>query len=350
MYELAYLKQIGHVTDYADKFELLLRNVDLPETYAVSYFLGGLKSEISLQISMFKPQTMIEVVSLAKLQEDALILLGNKHYNDFSLSMDYVVEIPPKHLGVDTTADICSEGDSLTRSELVVFDEMPNRKYVENDIENVVNKIDELIVFEEISEKGSIGTETENCTRELSMKKIVFEVQGSSTIAESFENVLERENMLMINEVEHDKFMFHSKEESPLIKVSNVLFDQLYEENEFFKTKAENGTMKGCSIHLLRDYGWEVELLEGVVISVRFVHEVLRMRTNVYAKEDFRSTMINIGLIILWQAYSQLELLPRTSNTWLGLLRPPPEPPPQGSRILRISTPLQPLGIKTVIE
>ncbi|KAL7104736.1 hypothetical protein ACP275_07G001600 [Erythranthe tilingii] len=108
--------------------------------------------------------------------------------------------------------------------------------------------------------------------------------------------------------------------------------------------------MKDCSIHLLSDSGWEVELLEGVVILVRLVPEVLRMRTNDYAKEDFRSTRVNIGLIILWQAYSEMELLPRTSNVWLGLLRPPPEPPPQGSRISRISTSLQTLGIKTVLE
>ncbi|KAG8366076.1 hypothetical protein BUALT_Bualt17G0038300 [Buddleja alternifolia] len=49
MAELMNLKQTGSVKEYLDKFDELLNNVELFETYAISCFLAGLKSEIAIQ-------------------------------------------------------------------------------------------------------------------------------------------------------------------------------------------------------------------------------------------------------------------------------------------------------------
>ncbi|KAG8369325.1 hypothetical protein BUALT_Bualt15G0139500 [Buddleja alternifolia] len=47
MAELANLKQTGSIQDYLDKFDELMNCVDLSENYAISCFLGGVKSEIA---------------------------------------------------------------------------------------------------------------------------------------------------------------------------------------------------------------------------------------------------------------------------------------------------------------
>ncbi|KAG8386544.1 hypothetical protein BUALT_Bualt03G0159400 [Buddleja alternifolia] len=81
MSELMNLRQIGAVKEYLDKFDELLNNVDLNESYAVSCFLPGLKSEIEVQVRMFKPKNLQEDVSLAKLQEQALILAQKRNHS-----------------------------------------------------------------------------------------------------------------------------------------------------------------------------------------------------------------------------------------------------------------------------
>lgn len=50
--ELMRLKQKGSVQDYQDQFE------ELPESYAASCFLSGLKEELQLSVRMFMPTTL----------------------------------------------------------------------------------------------------------------------------------------------------------------------------------------------------------------------------------------------------------------------------------------------------
>ena len=57
MGELKALKQEGSVLEYQEQFEELLNRVDLPEDYATSCFISGLKTEIQLAVRMFKPKT-----------------------------------------------------------------------------------------------------------------------------------------------------------------------------------------------------------------------------------------------------------------------------------------------------
>ncbi|KAG8390797.1 hypothetical protein BUALT_Bualt01G0120900 [Buddleja alternifolia] len=50
----------------------------LPYHYALSCFLGGLKSEISVNVRMFRPKSLQEAISLSKLQEQAILLSHKK--------------------------------------------------------------------------------------------------------------------------------------------------------------------------------------------------------------------------------------------------------------------------------
>ncbi|KAG8374641.1 hypothetical protein BUALT_Bualt10G0017100 [Buddleja alternifolia] len=84
MAELMNLKQTGSVKEYLDKFDELLNNVELSETYAISYFLAGLKSEIAIQVRMFKPKSLKEAISLSKLQEQSIYLANRKPYSNTS--------------------------------------------------------------------------------------------------------------------------------------------------------------------------------------------------------------------------------------------------------------------------
>ncbi|GKB58284.1 reverse transcriptase [Tanacetum coccineum] len=77
--ELKKLKQDGTVKDYQQKFEALLNMVELEEKHAISLFLGGLKSEISLQIRMFTLHTLTEAFYMAKMQEQTLVALKSRY-------------------------------------------------------------------------------------------------------------------------------------------------------------------------------------------------------------------------------------------------------------------------------
>ncbi|GJT37834.1 reverse transcriptase [Tanacetum coccineum] len=52
MVEIKNLKQDGEVKVYQEQFEVLLNRLDLTESYAVSFFIGGLKSEIGMPVRM----------------------------------------------------------------------------------------------------------------------------------------------------------------------------------------------------------------------------------------------------------------------------------------------------------
>ena len=69
MGELKSLKQSGSVQEYHDLFEELLNRVDLPEDYATSCFVSGLKPEIQLTVRMFMPRNVQHARTLAKIEE-----------------------------------------------------------------------------------------------------------------------------------------------------------------------------------------------------------------------------------------------------------------------------------------
>lgn len=65
------LIQTGSVSDYEDRFEELRaqvaqKNRGFIEDYFVSSFLSGLKDNIKNSVRMFRPQTLLDTVFLAK--------------------------------------------------------------------------------------------------------------------------------------------------------------------------------------------------------------------------------------------------------------------------------------------
>ena len=73
MVELKNLKQTSTVQVYQDKFEDLLNRMNLTESLAMSLFIGGLKDEISMPVRMFKPLSLADLFSMAKMQKATLL-------------------------------------------------------------------------------------------------------------------------------------------------------------------------------------------------------------------------------------------------------------------------------------
>nr|GEV85514.1 cytochrome P450 [Tanacetum cinerariifolium] len=83
MVEIKNLKQDGEVKVYQEQFEVLLNRLDLTESYVVSLFIGGLKSEISMPVRMFKPTTLKDASCLTRMQEATLALTKTKHVSQY---------------------------------------------------------------------------------------------------------------------------------------------------------------------------------------------------------------------------------------------------------------------------
>ncbi|XP_022041343.1 uncharacterized protein LOC110943921 [Helianthus annuus] len=83
------LIQTGELEDYCDEFDLLLNKVTLPDEYTISLFIEGLKPEIKCHVKMFKPKTLRETYSLARLQNQSNKTLGLGSMNTGSTSYKY---------------------------------------------------------------------------------------------------------------------------------------------------------------------------------------------------------------------------------------------------------------------
>ncbi|RVW71683.1 Transposon Ty3-I Gag-Pol polyprotein [Vitis vinifera] len=76
--DLRNLRQIGSLQSYMDEFDELYPRADIKESHALSFFLSGLIDELQMPVRMFKPQTLADAYSLARLQEIAVAALQNK--------------------------------------------------------------------------------------------------------------------------------------------------------------------------------------------------------------------------------------------------------------------------------
>ncbi|KAG8390639.1 hypothetical protein BUALT_Bualt01G0104600 [Buddleja alternifolia] len=52
--------------EYLDRLDELMNCVELSEPYAISCFLGGLKSEIAINVRIFKPRTLQDAISVTE--------------------------------------------------------------------------------------------------------------------------------------------------------------------------------------------------------------------------------------------------------------------------------------------
>lgn len=71
---LSHIQQVGSLRDYQREFEKLGNRVHgWTQKAMVGTFMGGLKSEIAEGIRMFKPQTLKEAISLARMRDELLV-------------------------------------------------------------------------------------------------------------------------------------------------------------------------------------------------------------------------------------------------------------------------------------
>ena len=73
------LRQRGSVEDYQTEFEVLSNKISgLGEDFRINTFLSGLKDELRITVTMFKPSTLAAAFGLARLQEEEV---NGKHYS-----------------------------------------------------------------------------------------------------------------------------------------------------------------------------------------------------------------------------------------------------------------------------
>jgi len=69
------LKHITTVAAYIEAFERLSHRIDnLPESFLLDCFVGGLKEDIRLEVKLKKPCTMTDAMGLSRLVEEKLNL------------------------------------------------------------------------------------------------------------------------------------------------------------------------------------------------------------------------------------------------------------------------------------
>lgn len=67
------LKQSTTVATYIESFERLSHRIEnLPESFLLGCFVGGLKEEIRLEVKLKKPRTVVDAMGLARLVEEKM--------------------------------------------------------------------------------------------------------------------------------------------------------------------------------------------------------------------------------------------------------------------------------------
>lgn len=67
------IKQIGSLRDYQRKFEYLSTRIhEWLEKTLIGFFIGGLKSEITVEVKLKKTKTLMQVLEIAQIKEDQL--------------------------------------------------------------------------------------------------------------------------------------------------------------------------------------------------------------------------------------------------------------------------------------
>nr|GEU48888.1 hypothetical protein [Tanacetum cinerariifolium] len=83
MSELKNLKYETTAREYEDAFDSLLSRVEISEDHVISFFMGGLPTEIEMRVRMFKPKTLAGAYCLTNLQEATLNAVKKKGRSAF---------------------------------------------------------------------------------------------------------------------------------------------------------------------------------------------------------------------------------------------------------------------------
>ena len=79
MSEIKNVKYETNSKDYQDVFDTFLSRVDISEDRAISFYLGGLPTELEMAVRMFKPKSLADAYSLTNLQEATLNAIKKKN-------------------------------------------------------------------------------------------------------------------------------------------------------------------------------------------------------------------------------------------------------------------------------
>lgn len=63
---------MGSLSDYNDAFDTIACKTDLPQDYLVEAYMEGLAKDYAGPVRLFKPRTLQEARSLARMQEITL--------------------------------------------------------------------------------------------------------------------------------------------------------------------------------------------------------------------------------------------------------------------------------------
>nr|GEX37176.1 hypothetical protein [Tanacetum cinerariifolium] len=121
--ELKNLKHTTSVQVYQDSFEALLNKVNLDDSCAISLFIGGLKEEIAYAVRMFKPTSLTEVFSLAKLQEASNSVTKGKHSASFGPTKNTVFGSTNQRGGGSGTRIMPVQSTTMYSLEIVAYEE-----------------------------------------------------------------------------------------------------------------------------------------------------------------------------------------------------------------------------------
>ncbi|KAF2323166.1 hypothetical protein GH714_033801 [Hevea brasiliensis] len=93
--DLKNLKQEFTLQDYWNSFNQLYSKARIQEEKALNFFLSGLVDELQLVVKMFKPRTLSEAYSLARLQEVTVATIKNNVNPDTKPTIFVTASFPP---------------------------------------------------------------------------------------------------------------------------------------------------------------------------------------------------------------------------------------------------------------
>ncbi|XP_076897480.1 uncharacterized protein LOC143550772 [Bidens hawaiensis] len=117
--DLKNLQQTGTLQDYCEAFDALLNKVQLCESYAAGLFIAGLKPEIRCLVKIFKPQTIRDVISMAKQQEVVYsTLFGSKDVRKLN-------PIPMNKIGANDEEEESTPEEVINVQEMTMDPQIP---------------------------------------------------------------------------------------------------------------------------------------------------------------------------------------------------------------------------------
>lgn len=91
--ELSHIQQTSSVVAYLERFEEILNEVSgQSETSLISFFVGGLKSELRNELNIIKPTSLQKAFSLAKVYE---VQHGQGRHNNLAAIIEPLIKAPP---------------------------------------------------------------------------------------------------------------------------------------------------------------------------------------------------------------------------------------------------------------